>query len=75
VIVGALGVMLVVQMAVIQPPLNALTDIVLAGGDPGSAPLHLICVVADVILLALLVAYPPLSRTPYPGTAQAHPSR
>src|SRR5690606_32834978 len=56
-VVGGLWLTLLVQVAVIRPPLNARTDIVLAGGDPGSSPLHVLYVVADVVILALLVAY------------------
>lgn len=57
IVVGALWVTLAVQMAVIRPMLNARTDIVLGGGDPGESSLHVIYVVTDVILVALMIAY------------------
>lgn len=52
-----LWVVLIVQVAVIRPPLNARTDIIVAGGDPGESSLHVVYIVADVILLILLVVY------------------
>ncbi|HLU63123.1 MAG TPA: hypothetical protein VKY66_01215 [Protaetiibacter sp.] len=54
---AALAVTLVVQVALVRPALNARTDVVLAGGDPGDSPLHLVYVAIDVVLLALLVVY------------------
>lgn len=56
-VLGGLWAVLVVQVAVIRPPLQARSDIVIAGGDPGSSPLHVLYIAADVLLLALLVAY------------------
>lgn len=56
-VVGGLWVTLAVQMAVIRPMLNARTDVIVAGGDPGESSLHLIYVVTDVILVALMIAY------------------
>ncbi len=61
-VVAAMWVTFLLQVAVIRPPLNARTDIVLAGGDPGPSSLHLVYVFADVVILALLVAYIPLAR-------------
>ncbi|MDX2375899.1 hypothetical protein M4I32_03690 [Microbacterium sp. LRZ72] len=58
-----LTVVLLTQIAIIRPPLNARTDIILAGGDPGSSPLHVLYVVADALLMLLLVAYIVLSGT------------
>lgn len=54
---AGLATTLVVQMAIIRPMLNARTDVVIAGGDPGDSPLHLVYVASDLILLALLAAY------------------
>lgn len=54
---AGLAATLVVQMAVVRPLLNARTDVVLAGGDPGESPLHLVYVATDVVLLALIVGY------------------
>ncbi|MBX3194576.1 MAG: hypothetical protein R2717_06650 [Schumannella sp.] len=54
---GALWVVLLAQVAIVRPLLNARTDIILAGGDPGESALHVVYIVADLILLVLLVAY------------------
>lgn len=54
---AGLGATLFVQVAIVRPPLNARTDVVLAGGDPGESPLHLVYVATDIALVALLVAY------------------
>ena len=62
IVVGGLWLVLLVQAAVIRPPLNVRTDVILAGGDPCSPPLHAFYIVADVLLLALLVAYLLLTR-------------
>lgn len=61
--VGGLWLVLLVQVAILRPPLNARTDLILAGGDPGSSPLHVLYIAADVLLLVLLIAYIPLART------------
>lgn len=80
-VVAAIWVTFLVQVTVIRPPLNARTDIVLAGGDPGPSSLHLVYVLADVVILALLVAYVPLARAAatvpaaVPTPQPAHPSR
>jgi hypothetical protein len=60
---------LLVQVAVIRPPLNGRIDVILAGGDPGASPLHVLYIVADVLLLALLVAYLLLARPRPPRPA------
>ena len=54
---GSLWVVLLAQIALIRPALNHRTDVVLAGGDPGSSPLHVLYIVADVVLLAGLVVF------------------
>lgn len=76
VVVAAIWVTFLVQVTVIRPPLNARTDIVLAGGDPGPSSLHLVYVVADVVILALLIASLPLARaaTAVPAAVPAPPS-
>jgi hypothetical protein len=60
--IGALWLVLLVEVAVIRPPLNARTDAILAGQDPGDSPLHVIYIAADLMLLVLLVLYVVLSR-------------
>src|SRR5690606_27519996 len=57
IVLGGLWLVLLLQIAVIRPLLGARTDAILAGGDPGSSPLHVLYVVADLLLLGLLVAY------------------
>lgn len=56
-VLGALWLVLVVQVALVRPMLNARTDVVLAGGEPGDSPLHVVYVVADVLLAVLLVGW------------------
>lgn len=54
---GALWVVLAVQTLLIRPPLNARSDIVIAGGDPGTSWLHYAYVAADLAIVALLVVW------------------
>jgi hypothetical protein len=61
-VLGGLWLVLLVEVAVIRPPLNARTDAILAGQDPGASPLHVVYIVADVLLMLLLVAYVVFSR-------------
>jgi len=48
---------LVVKIAVVRPPLNARTDLVLGGAEPGESPWHYIYIVLDVALLVLLIVF------------------
>lgn len=50
----ALVVVFVCKVAVVRPPLNARTDLVLAGADPGQSPWHYIYIACDVVTLVLL---------------------
>lgn len=59
---GGLWLVLLIEVALIRPPLNARTDAILAGQDPGASPLHVIYIVADFALLALLVLYVVFAR-------------
>lgn len=61
-VLGGLWLVLLVEVALIRPPLNARTDAILAGQDPGASPLHVVYVVADVLLMLLLVCYIVFSR-------------
>lgn len=45
---------LVIKVAVVRPPLNARTDLVLQGADPGQSPWHYVYIVLEVLLLILL---------------------
>lgn len=51
----SLAVVFVLKVAVVRPPLNARTDQVLAGAEPGGSPWHYIYIAADVITLVLLI--------------------
>ncbi|WP_040163403.1 hypothetical protein [Microbacterium gorillae] len=48
-------VVMAVQTFVVRPPLNARSDIVIAGGDAGDSVLHYAYIVTDVALVVLLV--------------------
>lgn len=50
----ALWVLLGLKVAVVRPPLNARTDLVLAGADPGQSPWHYVYIALDVAILAVL---------------------
>ncbi|MBK0418400.1 hypothetical protein JD276_05050 [Leucobacter sp. CSA1] len=52
---SALAVVFVVKIAVVRPPLNARTDLVLAGADPGQSPWHYVYIACDLVTMALLV--------------------
>lgn len=52
---GLLWVAAIVKIFVVRPPLNARSDIIVAGGDPGSSILHYLYIGMDLITLALLV--------------------
>ncbi|HRP99290.1 MAG TPA: hypothetical protein PK781_02370 [Terrimesophilobacter sp.] len=54
-IVGGMWVVLLVEVLLIRPSLNARTDQLLAGIDPGPSMLHYLYIAADVILCALIV--------------------
>ena len=45
------------KILVIRPPLNARTDLVLAGAEPGQSPWHYIYIAADLATMALLLAF------------------
>lgn len=45
----------VVKLTVVRPPLNARTDLVLEGADPGQSPWHYIYIACDVVTMVLLV--------------------
>ena len=55
--VGALWLVLLVQVALIRPPLNARTDAILAGRDPGESSLHVVYIAADLLLIAGIIVY------------------
>ena len=51
----ALAVVFVLKIAVVRPPLNARTDQVLAGAEPGESPWHYVYIAADLITMVLLI--------------------
>lgn len=53
----ALAVIFVAKVAIVRPPLNARTDLVLQGADPGQSPWHYVYIALDVALLALLLFF------------------
>lgn len=52
---AALVLVFVFKLAVVRPPLNARTDLVLAGADPGQSPWHYVYIVCDVVTMVLLL--------------------
>lgn len=55
VLLAAMWVVLLIEIVVIRPPLNARTDQLLAGVDPGPSSLHYLYIAADLILCILIV--------------------
>lgn len=55
IVTGVLWVVALVKVFVVRPPLNARSDIIVAGGDPGSSILHYLYIGMDLITLALLL--------------------
>lgn len=56
---AALTAVHVVKISAVRPPLNARTDLVLAGADPGQSPWHYVYIACDattMILLGILAA-------------------
>lgn len=51
----ALVLVFVIKIGVIRPPLNARTDLVLQGADPGQSPWHYIYIALDIITVVLLL--------------------
>lgn len=56
-LIGSLWVVLAVQTFLVRPPLNARSDILIAGGDPGESILHYVYIACDLALLALLAVW------------------
>ena len=54
-VVGGLWVVLIVQILAIRPALNARSDLVIAGIDPGPSSLHTVYAAADGLVAVLLV--------------------
>lgn len=52
---AGLAVVYVAKIVVVRPPLNARTDLVLSGADPGQSIWHYVYIACDVATMALLV--------------------
>lgn len=62
------------KVAGVRPPLNARTDLVLAGADPGQSPWHYIYIACDLATMVLLIllavtAARAILRSPQPPIA------
>ena len=55
-LLGSVWAVLLLEILVIRPPLNARTDLVIAGAEPGQSPFHYVYIAADVVLALLLTA-------------------
>ena len=55
VLLGGMALMLVLETLVIRPFLNARSDMVVAGGDPGESILHYAYIAAEGVLIVLLL--------------------
>lgn len=51
----ALAAVYLFKVAVVRPPLNARTDLVLLGADPGQSPWHYVYIACDLVTLVLLL--------------------
>lgn len=52
---AATAVVMLVQTLAIRPPLNARSDVIIAGGDPGESALHYLYIATDLALVVLIV--------------------
>ena len=57
VLLGGMALMLVLETLVIRPFLNARSDMVVAGGDPGESILHYAYIAAEGVLIVLLLVW------------------
>lgn len=55
--IGALWVVLTIQTFGIRPALNARSDLIIDGGDPGPSMLHYAYIATDVALVLVLVVW------------------
>ncbi|MDO5663514.1 MAG: hypothetical protein Q4G40_12525 [Brachybacterium sp.] len=56
-LIAGIAAVTAVQSLVIRPPLNARSDVIIAGGDPGESWLHYGYIAAEAVLLLLLLGY------------------
>lgn len=57
ILLAAVAVASAIQDLGIRPALNARSDVIIAGGDPGPSWLHYGYIAVELLVLALLVAY------------------
>lgn len=57
VLLVGLWALLLTQMVLIRSGLNARTDLVLAGQDPGESPLHYLYIACDGLIFVLLLTF------------------
>lgn len=56
-LIAAMWCVMIVESFVIRPALAARSDVIISGGDPGDSWLHYGYIAAELVLLAVLVAY------------------
>lgn len=56
VLLGALWLVLALQLLVLRPRLNRRTSLVIAGADVASSPLHLVYIALEAVKIVLLTA-------------------
>ena len=54
-VTGILWLVALTKIFVVRPPLNARSDVIVAGGDPGESILHYLYIGLDVLTLATLI--------------------
>ena len=64
-----------VKIAFVRPPLNARTDLVLQGADPGQSPWHYVYIACDGITMLLLVVAAVLAARALLPAKQLVPSK
>ncbi len=52
---AGLAAVFLIKVALVRPPLNARTDLVLAGAEPGQSLWHYVYIVCDLATMALLL--------------------
>lgn len=66
-----LGAVYLFKVAVVRPPLNARTDLVLAGAEPGQSLWHYVYIACDLATMALLVVVAVQAARSVPTAVQA----
>lgn len=53
----SLAAVFLLKVVVVRPPLNARTDLVLAGAEPGESAWHYVYIAADLLTMLLLIVF------------------